>query len=134
MPRQFPKSQLIPVHDPQAPVEGALSVTALSYLPFAYDAEIPSPSTAKILPVPHGNLMAYAAYLIQETGNQNLRFILTFHHYFGDTSNNAPPILPITTQMVSSDMQAPYGTQGVILDLNDPEVQRAIKEGRIIIK
>jgi hypothetical protein len=124
--------ELLPVY-PHEIVEGALTFQALALFPFADDPVIPSPSTTATLTVPYGSLIKYAQHLINVTGSSNIRFLLRFHHYFGSTDEPILPMAPVSAEVVTEEQLAEMKAQGKILDLNDPNVQKAIQEGKIVI-
>lgn len=121
--------ELLPVYAPEQ-VEGALTFQALALLSFANTPTIPSPSTGAQLPVPYGSLLNYAQHLINEAANSNIRFLLQFHHYFG-SADALEPSMP--GEVLTIEQLDEMRSQGTVLDLNDPDVQKAIREGRIII-
>lgn len=124
--------ELLPVY-PDDQVEGALTFQALALFPFARDPVIPSPSTKILLSVPYGSLVNYAQHLIDEARTPNIRFLLRFHHYFVNMDAPELSLAPIIGTVLTEEQLAAMKVQGKILDLNDPDVQKAVQAGKIII-
>lgn len=128
--------ELVPIASIQQPFPlGSLTFAALSCLPDAYADELTLPGEDQKVPVPYGNLVAYAKYLIHKHNDPLLRFILQFHSY-----SEACCVSQATTelQIASSPIELiteleTLRNNGLLLDLNDPEVQRSVKAGRIIL-
>jgi hypothetical protein len=111
----------------------ALSLSALTLLPFANSPTIPSPSTGRPIAAPYGSLRAYARHLLDQWGVSDAHFILRFGQSFGA---GTLPEEALTTpgQTVSAEELERLRAEGNIISLNDSEVQRAIAEGRLVIR
>ena len=128
--------ELVPIASTQQPFPlGSLTFAALSCLPDAYADELTLPGEGQKVPVPYGNLVAYAEYLIHKHNDPLLRFILQFHNYLEECCvSQATTELQIASPPVEliTEIET-LRNNGQLLDLNDPEVQRAVKAGRIIL-
>jgi hypothetical protein len=114
-----------------ADLEG-LSLDTLALLPFADSPTIPSPATGRPIAVPHGSLLAYARHLLDQWGVPDAHFILRFGQSFG-SGTSSEEALTSPGQTVSAEELERLRAEGKVLSLNDPEVQRAIAEGRTVI-
>lgn len=111
----------------------ALSLDTLALLPFADTPTINSPTTGRPITVPHGSLLAYARHLLNHWGVADAHFVLRFGQVFGPDVP-AEHAMTVPGQRMSPDELARLQAEGKLRSLDDPEFQRALAEGRIIIR